>query len=85
MSDQARREADIEASHDSDLVAMLIRDHKRMREAGGKLAEAALRVVRTYDGLHRLSLAVAAWSEAVVAEGDRDPHSRATLSSEGGD
>jgi hypothetical protein len=52
---------------------MLIRDHKRMREAGCALAEAALRVIREYDGTHRLALAVAKWAEAIAAEGDR-PH-----------
>jgi hypothetical protein len=61
------------ADTERDMLAMAIRDHKRMREAGCKLAEAALRVIRTYDGLHRLSLAVADWSAAIAAEGDR-PH-----------
>lgn len=50
---------------------MLARDHARMRVAGCKLAEAALRVIREYDGLHRLSMAVAEWSKAVADEGDR--------------
>jgi hypothetical protein len=54
-------------------LEMMARDHKRMRDAGCALAEAALRVIREYDGLHRLSLAVAKWAEAVAAEGDR-PH-----------
>lgn len=50
---------------------MLLRDHKRMRAAGCNLAEAAIHVIREYDGLHRLSLAVAEWSTAVANEGDR--------------
>lgn len=54
-------------------VEMMSRDNARMRLAGGRLAEAAIRVIHDYDGLHRLSLAVAAWSEAIAAEGDR-PH-----------
>jgi hypothetical protein len=57
-------------------VQMMARDHARMRLAGGRLAEAALRVIHDYDGLHRLSLAVAEWAEAIAAEGDR-PHTRA--------
>lgn len=64
--------------------AMLIRDHKRMRLAGGILAEAAIRVIHDYDGLHRLSLAVAGWAEAIAAEGDR-PHASADTRPEGGD
>lgn len=52
---------------------MMARDHARMRLAGGNLAEAAIRVIHDYDGLHRLSLAVAAWAEAIAAEGDRGP------------
>jgi len=28
--------------------------------------------VRDYDGIHRLSLAIAEWSKAVAAEGNRD-------------
>lgn len=52
---------------------MLIRDNQRMRQAGCKLAEAALHVIREYDGVHRLSLAVAEWAKTVAAEGDR-PH-----------
>jgi hypothetical protein len=55
---------------------MMARDHKRMRDAGCKLAEASLRVIRTYDGLHRLSLAVREWADAIASEGDR-PHERA--------
>ena len=54
-------------------IAMLTRDHVRMRKAGTALAEAALYVIREHDGLHRLSLAVAAWATAVANEGDR-PH-----------
>lgn len=54
------------------LEAMLLRDNRRMREAGCKLAEAALRVVREYDGVHRLALAVAEWSSVVGSEGGRD-------------
>jgi hypothetical protein len=53
------------------MIDMLTRDHKRMRNAGTILAEAALRVVREYDGLHRLALAVASWSAAIADEGDR--------------
>ena len=49
----------------------LSRDNKAMRIAGCKLAEAAIRVIREYDGLHRLSLAVAEWSKVIACEGGR--------------
>jgi hypothetical protein len=54
------------------LEEMLIEDNQRMRKAGNLLAEASLRVIREYDGLHRLSLAVAKWCEAVAIEGGRN-------------
>lgn len=53
------------------LEEMLIEDNQRLRSSGCRLAEAALRVIRTYDGTHRLALAVADWSNAVAAEGAR--------------
>lgn len=56
----------------SSLNEMLIEDNKKMREAGMELAEAALRVAKTYDGVHRLLLAVSKWSEVVANEGHRD-------------
>jgi hypothetical protein len=56
---------------------MLIADNCRMREAGCKLAEAAMRVVREYDGVHRLASAVAEWSQAVADEGGRGQRARA--------
>lgn len=53
------------------LVRMLIADNARMRAAGTALAEAGLRVIREYDGTHRLSLAVAEWAKAIANEGGR--------------
>ncbi len=54
-----------------DLIEMLTADNERLRTAGGHLAEAAMRVVTTSDGIHRLSLAVSYWCFAVAAEGGR--------------
>ena len=54
-----------------DIIKMIEKDNKRMREAGNNLAIAAMRVIRDYDGIHRLSLAVAAWSKAIADEGGR--------------
>ena len=56
---------------EQDLIKMLSEDNSRMRKAGSNLAIAALRVVRDYDGLHRLSLAIAEWSQAIANEGGR--------------
>ncbi|MFY9292803.1 MAG: hypothetical protein WAP03_19230 [Methylorubrum rhodinum] len=53
------------------IVAMLAADNRAMRAAGTQLAEAALRVIREYDGCHRLSLAVAEWSKTLGDEGGR--------------
>lgn len=53
--------------------SMMARDNSRMRRAGCSLAEAAQRVIRDYDGLHRLSLALVDWNLAIANEGDR-PH-----------
>lgn len=55
------------------IVEMLTTDNARLRTAGGEMAQAALRVVHTHDGLHRLALAVAEWCNAVASEGGR-PH-----------
>ena len=54
-----------------DPTEMLITDNRKLKLAGGELAEAAARVVRDYDGLHRLSLAVAGWHKALADEGGR--------------
>ena len=57
---------------EAELVRMLQRDNQKMRRAGLHLAECASRVVKEYDGIHRLSLAVSKWYEVVANEGDRD-------------
>ena len=43
-----------------------------MRMAGCDLATAALRVVRDYDGVHRLALAVSVWMQVLANQGGRD-------------
>lgn len=49
----------------------LAEDNAKLRNAGCRLAEAALYVIREYDGTHRLALAVAEWCKAVSNEGGR--------------
>lgn len=53
----------------------LVEDNKNLRRAGCALACAALRVIKTYDGTHRLALAISAWTNAIADEGGR-PHGR---------
>ena len=49
----------------------LAAENRELRIAGCNLAEAALRVAREYDGVHRLMLAVSEWAAAVANEGGR--------------
>jgi len=56
---------------EDNLVEMLIKNNKELRDSGCKLAEAATRVIRTYDGVHRLSLAVAEWYKTLANENGR--------------
>jgi len=53
------------------LIEMLTEDNKRLRNAGCKLAEAALRVAIEYDGVHRLMLATSDWAKAMADENGR--------------
>jgi hypothetical protein len=57
---------------EAEINRMLVADNARMRKAGCNLAEAAIRVIRDYDGIHRLSLAVSEWAKAVANEGNRE-------------
>ncbi len=52
----------------------------RLRTAGCQLATAALRVIETFDGVHRLALAVSKWTKALADEGGRT-----ALDAQGGD
>lgn len=56
-----------------DAAQTVLNDNARMRKAGTVLAEAALYVIREFDGTHRLSLAVSEWSKAIADEGGRAP------------
>lgn len=57
---------------DGDNIQWLVKENKLLRDAGCELAEAALRVAREYDGVHRLMLKVANWSNVIANEGGRD-------------
>lgn len=52
-------------------IEFLRSDNYKMREVGSELAIAAARVIKDYDGLHRLSLAVKDWFEIIANEGGR--------------
>lgn len=54
-----------------ELERFLINENSALRDAGCRLAEAAMRVIRTSDGIHRLSIAVSGWSMAIADEGGR--------------
>jgi len=56
---------------DKQMIEMLERDNRKLREAGFNLAKSAINVVEDYDGLHRLSRAVADWFLAISNQGDR--------------
>lgn len=53
------------------LEEFLCEENEQLRKAGSNLAEAALRVGREYDGIHRLMLAVSEWAKALADEGGR--------------
>jgi hypothetical protein len=55
----------------ADQIRALSSDNSAMRKAGCNLAAAALYTIGEFDGLHRLSLAVAEWSKAIGNEGGR--------------
>ena len=61
----------LEPEGDGDLVKMLSRDISILKEGGYNLARAATNVVENYDGLHRLSLAIAEWHRSVADQGGR--------------
>jgi len=54
-----------------EIEKQLMIDNKRMRKAGNNLAEAAIRVIRDYDGVHRLAVAVSEWTMVIANEGKR--------------
>ena len=54
------------------LVEMISRDNKSLKKAGMNLAEAASYVIKEYDGIHRLSLAISEWYSSIGNQGDRD-------------
>lgn len=63
---------------ESHRTARIVDDNRKMRDAGCDLAEAAMRVVRTYDGVHRLANKIAEWASVIADEGGRwmdAPHS----------
>ena len=53
------------------MIGQLSKENAELRKAGGFLAERAMYTVTEFDGLHRLSLAVANWATVVANEGGR--------------
>lgn len=54
-----------------DPTEFLSEENAKLCKAGNDLAIAAIRVVRDYDGLHRLMLEVSNWAKVVADEGRR--------------
>lgn len=54
------------------LIQTLIDENKKLRMAGSRLAIRALYTVSNYDGLHRLSNAIAQWNLTISNEFGRD-------------
>ena len=53
------------------MIEQLSKENAKLRKAGGFLAQRAMYTVTEFDGLHRLSLAVANWATVVANEGER--------------
>lgn len=60
-----------DAAEPYEYIRYINHEYHCLRVAGMDLAIAAMRVIRDYDGIHRLSLAVAEWNKAVAGEGRR--------------
>jgi len=58
-------------SVETEMIDHLAKDNKALKEAGCKMAQAALRVVHEYDGVHRLQLTVSEWAKTIANEGGR--------------
>lgn len=56
--------------------SFLAEQNRKLKESGGNLAEAAMRVARDYDGVHRLLLAVSEWTKTLANEGGRGEFSK---------
>lgn len=54
------------------LIRLLSDENKKLKKVGGKLALRALYTVTEYDGLHRLSLAIAEWNKTIANEFGRN-------------
>ena len=53
------------------MIEQLSKENAKLKKAGGFLAQRAIYTVTEFDGLHRLSLAVANWAKTIANEGGR--------------
>lgn len=53
------------------MIEQLSKENQALKRAGGHLAQRAMYTVTNYDGLHRLSLAIAKWATVLANEGGR--------------
>lgn len=69
--DEAKEMARAALNRRADEREFIAQELTRVITAGNALAEAAHRVSATYDGVHRLRLALAGWYTALANEGGR--------------
>lgn len=60
------------------MIDQLSKENAELRKAGGFLAERAMYTVTEFDGLHRLSLAIANWATTIANEGGRNKNEKGT-------
>ena len=54
------------------MIEQLSKENAELKKAGGFLAQRAMYTVTEFDGLHRLSLAIAKWATVIENENGRD-------------
>jgi hypothetical protein len=55
-----------------DFIELLNMENSKLKVAGYELVEAAIRVIKDYDGIHRLSLAVSNWFQVIANQSGRN-------------
>jgi hypothetical protein len=55
-----------------EIVDFLNIENNKLKIAGCELAEAGIKIIKDYDGVHRLALAISNWFKIIANEGGRD-------------
>ena len=56
---------------EQNFIELLNTENSKLKIAGCEMAEAAIRIIKDYDGVHRLSLAVSNWFKVMADENNR--------------